>query len=378
MKRKCKPYFAFLLAIIVSILSISVFASGNGDLIVYITATGGRYHSDGCGSLSRSKYEITLEEAIIEGYTPCNRCNPPIYTGDAVPYETREVHSGGSSQSSSGRSERNVSVHSVPEYSVTEKTPAYAQSEQKKRGLDAGAIFGLAVIGIVVVIPLLVNLFFRIQEAVENLPSVQKRKKQRLAEEQRRKEIEEKAERQVAASKLFAGSDNKRKIFLSELFALTEKCAEIDVPEKSNLYALKCKLSNLLNKNNAYIKGSLVCRFGGEHFGNDCTVYYSPGGSRYHLASCPYCGEYYNHILCPPHGYLPCSKCRPDKKDLSWMYEIRETQQEILDIEDSYAVYAQCKSEMILDLRAKCQKLQSKIFVLGGETVRFMDHPLNK
>lgn len=106
MKRNSKLYFAFLLAIIVAILSISAFAaSGNGDLIVYITATGGRYHSDGCGSLSRSKYEITLEKAIIEGYTPCDRCNPPVYTGDAVPRKTREVHNGGTDELSPRASE---------------------------------------------------------------------------------------------------------------------------------------------------------------------------------------------------------------------------------------------------------------------------------
>lgn len=49
----------------------------SGDTIVYVTRTGTKYHRDGCGSLSKSKIEITLKEAVEEGYTPCKRCNPP-------------------------------------------------------------------------------------------------------------------------------------------------------------------------------------------------------------------------------------------------------------------------------------------------------------
>ncbi|HCQ91332.1 MULTISPECIES: hypothetical protein [unclassified Clostridium] len=51
----------------------------NDDIstVVYITKTGEKYHSDGCGYLSRSKIEITLENAMNRGYTPCSRCGPP-------------------------------------------------------------------------------------------------------------------------------------------------------------------------------------------------------------------------------------------------------------------------------------------------------------
>ncbi|BDR66750.1 BAR domain-containing protein [Clostridium tetani] len=44
--------------------------------IVYITATGGKYHGAGCRYLSRSCYEIDISEAKAQGYTSCSRCSP--------------------------------------------------------------------------------------------------------------------------------------------------------------------------------------------------------------------------------------------------------------------------------------------------------------
>lgn len=52
-------------------------ASGDADVIVHITATGKKYHSDGCVYLEKSDYEVTLEEAESRGFTPCAKCNPP-------------------------------------------------------------------------------------------------------------------------------------------------------------------------------------------------------------------------------------------------------------------------------------------------------------
>lgn len=47
------------------------------DVIVYVTNTGSKYHRGSCSSLSKSKIEITLQEAKAQGYAPCKRCNPP-------------------------------------------------------------------------------------------------------------------------------------------------------------------------------------------------------------------------------------------------------------------------------------------------------------
>ena len=48
----------------------------NISTTVYVTRTGAKYHSDGCRYLSRSKIEISLEDAE-RSYTPCSVCNPP-------------------------------------------------------------------------------------------------------------------------------------------------------------------------------------------------------------------------------------------------------------------------------------------------------------
>ncbi len=46
------------------------------DPIVYITATGKKYHSKDCSSLKNSKTSIALAEAVAQGYTACGRCKP--------------------------------------------------------------------------------------------------------------------------------------------------------------------------------------------------------------------------------------------------------------------------------------------------------------
>ena len=76
-------FLTFLVLALFLFASVSAIASQNtnplvsGDTIVYVTRTGSKYHRDGCGSLSKSKIEITLKEAVEEGYEPCKRCKPP-------------------------------------------------------------------------------------------------------------------------------------------------------------------------------------------------------------------------------------------------------------------------------------------------------------
>jgi micrococcal nuclease len=50
----------------------------SGDTIVYITATGKKYHSADCRYLSKSKIPIALKEAVQRGFTACSVCNPPL------------------------------------------------------------------------------------------------------------------------------------------------------------------------------------------------------------------------------------------------------------------------------------------------------------
>lgn len=51
-------------------------ASPAGATAVYISKSGTKYHTSDCSSLGSSKTEISLEEAMASGKTPCKRCNP--------------------------------------------------------------------------------------------------------------------------------------------------------------------------------------------------------------------------------------------------------------------------------------------------------------
>ena len=41
---------------------------------VYVTASGSKYHREGCSYLKGNYSALSLEEAVEEGYTPCSRC----------------------------------------------------------------------------------------------------------------------------------------------------------------------------------------------------------------------------------------------------------------------------------------------------------------
>lgn len=51
--------------------------SSNSETMVYITATGKKYHRAGCRTLKKSDTEVTLDEAKSMGLSPCGICNPP-------------------------------------------------------------------------------------------------------------------------------------------------------------------------------------------------------------------------------------------------------------------------------------------------------------
>ncbi|WP_085833829.1 ComEC/Rec2 family competence protein [Clostridium merdae] len=51
-------------------------ATENKSYTVYITKTGGKYHTGGCRYLKKSKIAISLSDAQSQGYEPCSVCNP--------------------------------------------------------------------------------------------------------------------------------------------------------------------------------------------------------------------------------------------------------------------------------------------------------------
>ena len=51
-------------------------SSSENSYTVYITATGSKYHRNGCRYLSRSQISISKSDAISQGYDACSVCNP--------------------------------------------------------------------------------------------------------------------------------------------------------------------------------------------------------------------------------------------------------------------------------------------------------------
>ena len=47
------------------------------DVMVYVTASGTRYHQAGCRSVTESAEAISLAE-VVDRYQPCGRCKPPV------------------------------------------------------------------------------------------------------------------------------------------------------------------------------------------------------------------------------------------------------------------------------------------------------------
>ncbi len=57
--------------------------AASGNTTVYVTKTGGKYHSNGCQYLRKSQIAVSLQDAVNSGYDACSRCNPPILTASA-------------------------------------------------------------------------------------------------------------------------------------------------------------------------------------------------------------------------------------------------------------------------------------------------------
>lgn len=66
-----------IIALLVLIIS-AVLCAQAATKTVYVTASGTKYHTQSCASLSRTKDVIPIDEkeAIEKGYKPCSRCKP--------------------------------------------------------------------------------------------------------------------------------------------------------------------------------------------------------------------------------------------------------------------------------------------------------------
>lgn len=70
-----KIIFSCAIILLLFKFDISVLAA-NSNVIVHVTVYGEKYHREDCSYLS-SDIEMTLSDAINNGYTPCSRCKPP-------------------------------------------------------------------------------------------------------------------------------------------------------------------------------------------------------------------------------------------------------------------------------------------------------------
>ena len=52
--------------------------SASGDVTVYISKSGIKYHKQSCRSVKKSSTVIKLKEARVKGYLPCKACKPPV------------------------------------------------------------------------------------------------------------------------------------------------------------------------------------------------------------------------------------------------------------------------------------------------------------
>ena len=71
-----KKFIIFLLMISFLTVATSCYSDPENDTMVYITATGQKYHRENCRYVRGKAIEISLSKAQREGYDPCKVCKP--------------------------------------------------------------------------------------------------------------------------------------------------------------------------------------------------------------------------------------------------------------------------------------------------------------
>ena len=83
MRLRVKKVLCFVVSsVLVFGLLVLVASAAAGSTTVYVTRTGEKYHSFGCGYLRSSCIETTLSDAVSSGYEPCSKCSPPYLSSD--------------------------------------------------------------------------------------------------------------------------------------------------------------------------------------------------------------------------------------------------------------------------------------------------------
>lgn len=75
--RKKLLFLLLALSLCLSLHVTALATASNANTLVYVTDTGDKYHVRSCHYL-KSVNAFTLEQAVIDGKTPCSYCNPPL------------------------------------------------------------------------------------------------------------------------------------------------------------------------------------------------------------------------------------------------------------------------------------------------------------
>ena len=66
-----------LLALPFGLSAQSAVPQSKGEVIVYVTTTGRKYHTASCRYLRKGATPLKLKDAVKAGYSPCSVCKPP-------------------------------------------------------------------------------------------------------------------------------------------------------------------------------------------------------------------------------------------------------------------------------------------------------------
>ena len=256
-----------------------------------------RYHNtDTCPSLSHSVIgEITLEEAVLAGFTPCKICKPPYPIPPIEATPRPETNNG-----SNWDSFTTAAPDHIKKYTDSPIIATPTNDESFYIFLEACGTFLLAALFV-----------FYIKEQRERKRQEEierKRQEEYLAREQRERERLEEIERR------------KQEEYLAKK------------QEYENEYKGKSILVLADAPNDCLVRhdGLPACKKGDEKWGNEYTVYVTTSGSSYHKKDCRiiqgkvfFPVNSYEALHGSKYGgrnrhYHPCSKCNPILPDMAW------------------------------------------------------------
>lgn len=287
---KIRIYFIAAFGILIIFLYFSsVSFAASGDTIVHKTKTGYCYHRADCFHL-RSDITITLREAISEGLSPCEDCNPPILDEDEV-ITAKEANSKPAAGSSISAGKTSVADSLIAYESETGNLSIQEEESSGTTIYDKYSKWVIAGLTIVIIMLLIENV---------SLKKELKKEAEKFAAEKGNYERSV-SEQKVEIDKL--KNDNQEKENLINILSDTEKVNQL------------LTTISLIPKGTKFLPGRIPYdNLTGEKYGS-YTVYISPNGKRYHKRKgCSSANIETNIVTASSYGYLPCNVCCKQKE----------------------------------------------------------------